>query len=667
MTDGLALFIGAAIVAFFSYDRFNRVTHQGGRQLERVVSLLSPNKMRARRVVLRAFIFYALALIIIYLFMCAYAELLPYIGGPGLDGETVGAQGIPVAGVEAASQLTTGFSWPDTPREQQLSDVVDPEGQGANLGIAPTVSLTMALIIVGLAPSFPALQRVEHWIRLTAHRLAGIPTWVIGASEYLSWNALDILPAGKNKMPTDLLLIPQGYWERIIQYQVSAKSKLTAPDEFRHDLEILFASTSWILDRKLRLSNSAGRRDFDALEASLRQRIVSLIQNLDEKSGFRPGHITPISVTNSAEKTQDPSNVKADEDVPVELLRDSWERLAGETADLASDLHILLALYVEHEIITTEKVKTATKPGQKDIARQRILARKKLQDFLGSMLTDRGTSGRLALSTMTIWLWASTVIVVVTMLWAVFPGNFETELQFGILHSIYWRAPSYFVGALNQYCVPMMVALMIRDSVLEAGRWANVWTSHWTTVLPQAVFVIGITWTVAALSMIGLGLWQSGLTIGFADNAKNMWSSLAFIFEANTPSALRGSILAWIIVCLLDRPFHGVSKDGAHSNDDRIAHSFRWAIASATIMALCGMLTRFIMSLAASNRGGRSGLDAIDYGLIFYATVLAAIIGFTVIFCLSEAIRNARFGSAAPQPLHRWSKANVGAAPSGGE
>jgi hypothetical protein len=657
MTDGLALFLGAAIIAFFSYDRFDRVTHQGGRQLERVVSLLSPNKMRARHVVLRAYVFYALALIIIYLFMCAYAELLPYVGGPGLDGEAVGAQGIPIAGVDATSLQTTGFNSSDIPRDQQLSDVADPKGQETSLGVDPTVSLTVALIIVGLAPSFPALQRVENWIRLAAHRLAGIPTWVIGASEDLSRNALGILPADGNTVPADPLLIPQGYWERILQYQIGAKGKLTGPDEFRHDLEIIFASASWILDRKLRLSNSSGRQDFDALEASLRKRIASLIQNLDEKSGFRPGYVTPIAAANDAEGAVGSSLAKKDDDVPVELLRESWDRLADDAADLANDLHILLALYVEHEIITNEEVNSSAKAGQKDIARQRVLARKKLQDFLGSILAERTDTGRLPLSTMTVWLWATTVIVAVTLLWTIMPGNFETELQFGLRHDIYWRAPSYFFGALNQYSVPIIVALMIRDSVLESKRWKNVWTSHWTAVLPQAIFVIGLSWTVAALSMIGLGLWQSGLTISFADNAKDMWNSLAFVFEANTPSALRGSILAWIIICLLDRPSSEKLEDGAPKKDNRVALSFRWAIASAVIMALCGTLTRLIMSLAALARSGRPGLDSIDYGLIFYATVLAAIIGFTVIFCLSEAIRSARFGNATPLPMHRRAKA----------
>lgn len=659
MPDGLALFIGAAIIAFFSYDRFDRVTGEGARQLERVVSLLSPNKMRARRVVLRAYVFYALALLMIYFFLCAYAELLPLIGGPALDGNAIGASGIPVVGVETASQLTTGFNSSDILGDQQLSGVADLAAQQKRLGIDPAVSLTVALIIVGLAPSFPALQRVENWIRLTAHRLAGIPTWIIAASEDLSRNALDILPPGEDTMPGDPLLIPQGAWERILQYQIGARGKLTAPNEFRHDLEIIFASASWILERKLKLSNSDGRRNFEALENSLRQRTASLVQNLDEKSGFRPGHTTPSSAAHDADKSEDISGSNIEGEGSIELLRESWERLAGDAANLTNDLHILLALYVEHEIITTEEVNTPTKAGQKDIARQSALALKKLQEFLGSVLTDRSVSGRLPLSTMTVWFWTIAVVLVFALLWSMGPGRLETALQFESSGSGYSRATAYVLGAFNQYCIPILVALMIRDSALQSDRWSNSWTSHWTTGLPQAAIVIGISWAVAALIIIGLGLWQSALDQSWEANSARVWQTLRATFEYNAPSAFRGAILAWIVLCLLDSPAARV--------DAEKSSSFRWAVCAAAIMALCGALTRYAMSLAALAYSPRTALDQIDHGLILYAAIFAGLIGFAVIFCLSEAIKSAGFGNAVHTAAQRRPKAHAGTAPTVGE
>jgi hypothetical protein len=44
-----ALLFGAFIVVLFSYERFNRTTYDTGTRLERLVALLSPDKMRARR------------------------------------------------------------------------------------------------------------------------------------------------------------------------------------------------------------------------------------------------------------------------------------------------------------------------------------------------------------------------------------------------------------------------------------------------------------------------------------------------------------------------------------------------------------------------------------------------------------------------------------------
>lgn len=639
MPDGLALFIGAAIIAFFSYDRFDRVTQEGARQLERVVTLLSPNKMRARRVVLRAYIFYALALLMIYFFLCAYAELLPLVGGPNLNADAIGASGIPVVSVETVSQLTTGFNVSEGASGQKLSVEANPVAQPANLGIDPAVSLTVALIIVGLAPSFPALQRVENWIRLTAHRLAGIPTWIIAASEDLSRNALGIVPAQGGTMPNDPLLIPQGAWERIVQYQIAAKGKLTAPDEFRHDIEIIFASASWILDRKLKLANSGGRRDFEALENSLRQRTGALVQNLDEKAGFRPGHTMPFTAVSDMEASEEGETSQKDDESPIELQRESWERLAGDAADLADDLHILLALYVEHEIITTEEADPVEKAGQKATARQSVLARKKLQEFLGTVLTDRTASGRLPLSTMSVWFWTIAVVLIVAFLWSMGPGRLETALQFGAAGNGYSRAVTYVWGVLNQYCIPMLVALMIRDSALQADRWSNIWSSHWTTGFPQSVFVIGVSWIVAALIIIGSGLWQAALAESWAANSARVWQTLQSTFEYNAPSAFRGAALAWIVVSLLDMP--------AARTDARQASSLRWAIGAAVIMALCGALTRYAMSLAALSYSPREALDQIDYGLITYAAIFAGIIGFAVIFCLSEAIKSAGLGNAS--------------------
>ncbi|WP_132523023.1 hypothetical protein [Rhizobium sp. BK376] len=109
MEDVAALFFGAIIIMFFSYERFNRVTYDGGPQLKRLITILSPDRLRARRVVVNAYLFYALALEVIYFFLCIYAKPLPALGGPNLLSAEVGASKLPTDSSETANSLVNGF------------------------------------------------------------------------------------------------------------------------------------------------------------------------------------------------------------------------------------------------------------------------------------------------------------------------------------------------------------------------------------------------------------------------------------------------------------------------------------------------------------------------------------------------------------------------------
>jgi hypothetical protein len=53
-------------------------------------------------------------------------------------------------------------------------------------------------------------------------------------------------------------------------YTVAAKGHLTAPADFRNDLELIFAISAWILDRKVKLGRGGERERFDRLEEQLR-------------------------------------------------------------------------------------------------------------------------------------------------------------------------------------------------------------------------------------------------------------------------------------------------------------------------------------------------------------------------------------------------------------
>ena len=454
MPDIVALLFGAVIILAFSYERFNQATYQDGRQLERLVDLLSPDTLRARRIVRQAFLFYAGALLLIYLFLCAYAEVLPLIGGPDLGVGTVGAERLPVTSSDGSDIGTTGFN----PRgdginidwSQTLSSAAGPTDSGRtfDIGIDPKVSLTIALIIIGLAPSFPILRHFEDWMRVSAHQIAGIPTHVIGIRDDLRRNALDLLARDDSDPPVDTLLIPQGDWERMLHYSQVAESKLNAPDAFRDDIQLILAISAWFFDRKLKGANAQERDRLDRLEGRLRDRKDALIQQLDERSDFVPGEMRPAGALTAAKPAAGNNGIAADLDGPTgakqnesdgsneAVIRAGWERLAREADQLADDIGTLLALYIEHSVVfapdpTRPDVKEDDEQPKKlrDPVRQQGLAEKKLQSYLAAVGNHAASAHKRSYTTMT-WFWTLGVVLGVTLLWSRLPtGRFEVELQ----------------------------------------------------------------------------------------------------------------------------------------------------------------------------------------------------------------------------------------------
>ncbi|MCA1408517.1 hypothetical protein I6F26_30210 [Ensifer sp. IC3342] len=641
MPNLVALLFGAAIVLFYSYNRFNRVTYEGGRQMERLVNLLSPDKLRARRIVLHAYAFYALILLLIYFFLCAYAELLPLLGGPDL---AVGASKLPVPSADAPTAVIAGFA-PSNDAAAipwTLSSVVDPTAvRDFDIGINASVSLAIALIMVGLAPTFPLLGNFEDWMRGAAHRLAGIPTHVIGASEDLRRKdlgfsaAADAATSEKNRF-----LIPRSSWDRMAHYQAAAKDQVSEPEDFRLDLELIFAVSAWILDRKLKLANASVRERFQQLEDALHKRRDQLIVELDDRSDYGSGGAKYAAGGGTGD-----ANLG-------ERKRATWERIASDADDLADDLCILLALYVEHEIIVPSSM-----ASDEDTAHQQFAARKKLEGFLGGLLHPHSAAGYRRSYAMTTSLWALGVVLFVSLLWSLLPGRFENELVWDIPPNAYSRMLSCIFYAFNNYCIPMIVTLALRDAGMQSRRWRNMRLAHWTLWLPQAVLVVFASWAVAAVFVMGLQLWKTGFDTGWAANGQNIWVILRSSFEYNAPTAVRGAVLALLVAFLLDA---WLARALSLSLRPAYLSSLAWALGSAVIMALCGGLTRYLTSWSTKSATTQS-LNAIDRGLIVYSALFSALIGFFVVFCVTAVLLNQRSsserlrtaqasGQAAPKP-----------------
>ncbi|MDW3223357.1 MAG: hypothetical protein R8G34_10790 [Paracoccaceae bacterium] len=612
MSDFAALLYGAVIIVFFSYERFNRTTYDVGKRLERLVSLLSPDKLRARRVVVQAWFFYTLALLIAYLMLCVYAQVLPALN---IDPSIVGATDLPSG-----------------------------ENEDGTFAIPASVSLGVALALVGAAPTVPFLKRAEDSMRVTAHRLAGIPTRVLSATDDLRRSAINL-----SRKNDESLLIPKGDWDRREHYRTSAAGQLTAPEDFSTNLDLIFAVSSWILDRRVKLENIEARERFELLEQELRSRKDVLILELDERTEFTPGR--------SEQKSEEEKVQPEDDPGITEVKRGTWERMASDADALAEDLCILLALYVEHELIpreTAEELHTSlavsgndkaaiedsgskTSEGkmreifaQQDIARDRLMTF--LQDIVGKSAHERLPS----FTTMTL-LWSLFLVMVVTLAWSQGLGIFEQELmRFGDSGSVYQRMIRYSIDALNGFCVPMLIALALRDAGRQSGHWMNVCRGHWTSSFPQIALALFASWAFAMFLVVAINLWNVAITNGIANND---WVAVRTAFESQVFVILRGSVLALFVIFLLDGHSAGLAS---LSGRPTWRASLRWALRAAAGTALIGAFSRTFFGIVSARVANppRPGLDAIDYGLIFYSTLYSWLIGFVVIYVISEVLLN---------------------------
>ncbi len=630
MTGNIALLAGVAIILIFSFERFDRVTDEGGRELERVVRLLSPNRMRARRIVVRAYLFYALAMVVIYLGLCAYAEFLPFLDGPSFSsGDDIGAQGLPEATAAAASEArpnaVTGFDPPNSTAERAVS-TEGAAGIAANADrIKPEIALGVALVIVGFAPSFPLLKRVENGIRFAAHRFAGIPTRVISIARALE-RAPSVLPPTQECLPKNTLLLPRGAWARLAHYRTVFADQVIAPEEFREDLEFILAMSSWLLDGKLKLENETMRSSFYELERDLARRVKSLIADLDSKSSYyRPTDGA------SAEAPEAPDVGASDPDA-LDPVQDSWERLAEQAGELAHDFRILVALYREHEIIRTGEAEdtNANEEGAQS-PRQHTLAMERLRALVANYREGGSADSAVTGVRGVIFGWAMAIAVLLSLLWSLtFFGALETQLQWaGFSMPYHLRLGNYVAGAIMQYVVPLMVMLAIYDSALRSDNWRNLEERHWSAILGQFLLMILGTWLVATLFAVGLQAWQSAARVGWG---KQTLQNVRIIVESNGPAVFRGIALGWLLITIVDR-IHARGKVEL-ANLKRPWLRLRTATGAAVVMALFGAVTRWLMSLSSAKNAvpPRAGLDEIDFGLIFYAGMLAGLIGFAAIF-----------------------------------
>lgn len=666
MHDIVALIFGVGIIIAFSHERFNRISYETGKRLDRLVLFLTPDKLRARRQVTYAYFIYTLSLIILYLILCAYAEvLLPLIGGQSLLPE-IGASTLPTEAStstaplsDASSEPTTGFAPMGTSAVEfwieSLKPAVSSEPADTNSGIniAPEVSMGLALIMVGLAPSIKSLVRVDEWLRMFAHRVAGIPTWVIDTSDALRSNAkvLRFFTDGEKDFSSEYL-ISEPERKRVMDLHVKAKPFLGNLDDFILNVEVILVASAWFLDEKLRITGAGDKNRFEEIENELRRRKNELFSSANNP----------------------------------DLTYEDWDAMATAADELASDFCVLIALYDEQDVIQPYDQRPAPTESQRR-------ARARLRQFVDVLYKNKTEPLMQRRGNNLALFWTLAIVLIWTIAWAVlWPGRAEFNLTWGLLSSdTYLRIRLYSVNAFNTYCIATIVAITIRwvrmTSVAEDGqrKWENMrYPNHWTRWLPQALSLFLIAFLVSTALNIAVQIWLTETRTTEAEawrmTFEEFMTSIRWRFEYMGPISFRAACLAVLVIVLLDarqrlwtdagryeqrqRKGH-TSSDRLKSNDKTwrelsFKDSLIWVAIGVFMMLIITPVMRYLSFLAASQDYPRP-FDHIDAGLMIWATLYTVILAALVMFCLSEVLARRAFYRAPKETADGMSSDVVGA------
>ncbi|WP_422049025.1 hypothetical protein [Shimia sp.] len=655
MHDIVALFFGVGIIIAFSHERFNRISYETGKRLDRLVSFLTPDKLRARRQVTYAYFIYTLSLIILYLILCGYAEiLLPLIGGQNLLPE-IGASTLPSEAStspppasDTAPEPTTGFAPMESSAIEfwiaNLEPTVSSEPVETNSGvnIAPEVSMGLALIMVGLAPSIKALVRVDEWLRMFAHRVAGIPTWVIDTSDALRSNAkvLRFFTDSEADNSSEYL-ISEPERKRVIDLHEKAKPFLGNLDDFILNIEVILVASAWFLDEKLRITGTGDKNRFEEIENELRRRKNELFSNANSP----------------------------------DLSHEGWEAVATAADELASDFCVLIALYDEQDVIHPYDQRPAPTESQRR-------ARDRLRQFVDVLYKNKTEPLMQRRGNNLALFWTLAIVLSWTVAWAVlWPGQAEFNLIWDTLSSdTYRRIRLYSVNAFNTYCIATIVAITFRwvrmTSVAEDGqrKWENMrYPNHWTRWLPQALSLFSIAFLVSTALNIAVQLWLTETRTPEAEAWRMTFEefiiSIRWRFEYMGPISFRAACLALLVTVLLDARQRLWTDAGRyeqkqlkrHKSSDQMKSnaktwrelsmldSLSWVAVGALMMLIITPVMRYLSFLAATQDYPRD-FDHIDAGLMIWATLYAVVLAAAVMFCLSEVLTRRAFYRASKDP-----------------
>lgn len=608
MQEVLSLLFGAAVIVFFARERFNIASFETEIRLQRLADLLAPDKMRAHTTVRLSFMLYLVLLLTLYLAICLYARFLPdnikeLIGATS---EQVGATGLEGA-------------------------------PGTGTGITSSFPVWIALAIVGLGPSIPIVKNGEAWLRERTHQLVGIPTRVLNNAADLrrSEAANEILAGIEDKKETESGLTNND----ILLLRQVKKQYIEIPDseDLIRSLQLCAVISAWIFRGRADPGHSPQRRNFQELEKRLHGRKRELFKKLKGAINLDP---------KSDGSGQNGGSQGSKGDAPDIPRRDLWESLTRDARELADDIHLYLALLVEHRVLPTRRaVEKKTMTG-------RINA--KLANYLADIRPEKKllTSDHTLMVTLFWTFW-----IVLAM--GVFQGAVWSWVELRLSYPTSparWNVPlssrttRYTLTSLLSYVIPVMVAMALwyarDDRALQHQPQSNL-HSHWTESLPKLMGPFFLGWLIACMTMSSLALFRS--MIAGKNNivdGSDFFERVNILMQYNAPISLRGACLALLLTVLVDRIYTDQHKTRQRS-------PLMEAIKNGMIMALIGGTCRWLVIYWSINRSTTTYpyMRPEDYGNIVHAAwqtgLLTALITFAVASALHFQIHKTKAVAAA--------------------
>lgn len=276
---------GLISIIWFAQDRLNQPLASDGddpQRRERLIALLQPFQLRNRRMFRRAYLVYTGILVLFYAVGSVFGSFIGPVLFPGSD--------------------VDGPEWP----------------------------MALALAMIGIAPKFPFLVRLEEKVRAFTHELVGVPR-----TFHTFTNALLAVPVSAEALDEDL--IAPGDAQRLSTV-LDAASRVVGrglPFEMLSNRVVkLFAFRAWS-DSNLTWPPYSVRREFRRIEAEIAPAVHALIEDLD--------HLAALTMATPPDEGDAQQHWTA--------MSSRWRSMTQRVSGAADDVCALFALYAER---TTE-------------------------------------------------------------------------------------------------------------------------------------------------------------------------------------------------------------------------------------------------------------------------------------------------------------------------